>query len=124
MSGGEGHLQDIYKLLDCQIITAVPFGPDSVYCDDEGLTKEPVYQFFGIKGVAQPLAGRGLVIGLDADGNDATPSMTLEDVQAQTFFVERLFRDLWGVREAERLHHCEIGPLEYVTSRLSGELAT
>lgn len=72
-------LQEIYRHLDCQIISSAHLDDgDTIYVDDEGLLGGPVMQFFGIKGVGQPLAGRGLVVGIDADGNDVAPSIAFD----------------------------------------------
>lgn len=121
MSGGEDHLQDIYRLLKCRLITTAPLGEhDTIYCDDEGLLGGPVYQFFGVSGYPQPIAGRGLVVGVDAEGCDTSPTLSLAEVKARTFFIERLFEDLWGLRQANRLHACEIAPLAHVTEHLAG----
>ena len=124
LNGGPDHLADIQHLLGCRIITAMPFGPhDTVYCDDEGLLGEPVYQFFGISGYPDPVAGRGLVVGIDAEGYDVTPRASLAEAKAQTFFIERLFQNLWGLRRAERLNQCEIAPLDHIAAALTREVA-
>ncbi|KUO58139.1 MAG: hypothetical protein APF80_11940 [Alphaproteobacteria bacterium BRH_c36] len=123
MTGGPDHLAAIQNLLGCRIITAMPFGDhDTVYCDDEGLCGEPVYQFFGVKGYPNPVAGRGLVVGIDDEGYDTTPRATLAETKARTFFIERLFRNLWGIRAAERLTQCEIAPLDHITATLTREV--
>lgn len=122
MTGGADNLQDIYRLLACDIITAAHLDAhDAIYCDDEGLTHGPVYQFFGVKGYPQPLAGRGLIVGIDAEGHDCAPRISLADIKARTYFIERLFKDLWGLRHAERLNACEIAPLAHIEATLSGE---
>ena len=122
MTGGADHLQDIYKLLDCDLITTAHLDAhDAIYCDDEGLMHGPVYQFFGIKGYPQPIAGRGLVVGVDAEGNDCAPRLSLADIKARTYFIERLFKDLWGLRHAEHLNACEIAPLAHIEATLTGD---
>lgn len=125
MRGGKDHLQDIYGLLDCQLITTAAFnGHDTIYCDDEGLLHGPVYQFFGVSGNPQPLAGRGLVVGLDADGNDCGPHLSLDEVKARTFFIERWFRDVWSIENAANSQWPEIHPLARVEAILSGEASS
>jgi len=122
MSGGPDHLQQIYKLLGCQLITPAALSDhDSIYCDDEGLIKGPVYQFFGVRGYPQPLAGRGLVVGIDDDGNDEAPRLTLEEVKARTYFIERLTKDAWSMRGATTPNCMEIGHLQHVVTALGGE---
>lgn len=124
MQGGKDHLQDIYKLLDCSIITTAHIDEhDTIYCDDEGLIHGPVYQFFGVKGFPQPLAGRGLVVGLDPEGFDTTPRLTLAEVQARTCFIDRLAQDLWALRTFTAGNTCEIATLSHVEATLRGEVA-
>lgn len=96
-------LDEIYRHLGCRTISAVTLNArDNVYVDDEGLINGPVYQFFGLKGVGQPIAGRGLVVGIDGDGNDIAPQTSLDALKARVVFIERLFADLWKVTEANR----------------------
>lgn len=76
-----GGLQEIYRLLGCDVVDAVylPNG-DCIYVDDEGLLKGPT-QFFYAVGMYAPLAGNGLVVGSGKDGEDADCLSTLEDLQ-------------------------------------------
>jgi len=96
-------LAELYKLLDCSTITAVTLDDkETVYCDDEGLLKGPVYQFFSFKGFDEPIAGKGLVIGIDRDGNDASPTQSLENIRQRLLFVECLHKNAWSVTAATR----------------------
>lgn len=101
---GANELKRYYKLLDCSTITALRSdlmaGDDVIYVDDEGLIKGPVYQFFGVKGYPQPLAGRGLVLGTDKQGNSIAPETTREWLHQNVFWIERLTRDIWGIAPA------------------------
>lgn len=117
------HLPQIYVHLGCTLITTAPVaGGDTVYVDDEGLIKGPVYQFFGLQGYPQPLAGRGLVMGSDGEGNDAAPALSLDEVKARLYFIERLTRDLWSIRQAGS-RALEIGHLAHIERALAGEVA-
>lgn len=123
MPGGPDNLQHIYKLLGCNLITSAAITEhDAIYCDDEGLIKGPVAAFFGVQGNPQPLAGRGLVVGLDADGHDEAPQLTLSEVQARTIFIERMTKDMWWLETAASPKVREIGTLEHVMTRLAGEV--
>ena len=53
----------------------VYFDPDTVYVDDNGLWGAS--HFFQIDGM-QPLAGRGLVLGTDDEGDSIAPTTTLD----------------------------------------------
>ena len=95
-------LAELYQLLGCKLVTAVPIDEhDSIYVDDEGLINGPVRQFFGIRGNGQPLAGRGLVLGIDDDGNDASARITLSELRRRIVFIERLLPDFYHVEGAE-----------------------
>ena len=69
-------------LIGCSTITASAFNDagDVVYVDDEGLLKGPT-DFFLIEGYPQPLAGKGVVVGTDDEGDDVEPSVSLEWLQ-------------------------------------------
>lgn len=114
-------LEKIYALIGCQTITAAhPWqGNDAIYVDDEGLIGGPVYQFFGILGYPQPLAGRGLVVGTGHDGEDQTPEITLPQLIKQTVFIERLTNELWGLYPASNPMKGETMRLDEVVRRLT-----
>lgn len=114
-------LAEIYELLGCQTITIVHLdNHDAIYVDDESLLGGTVYQFFGVKGVGQPLAGRGLVIGVDQDGHDTAPKQTLDQLRARLVFIERLYRDLWSVAPASNPRMGELMPLDDLTAQMEG----
>lgn len=75
----DGDYKSIYRLLDIDTFTAVELNDkrDVVYVDDEGLLKDPVY-FFTVEGYGQPLAGKGLVLGTDGEGETVEPTLSLE----------------------------------------------
>ena len=114
-------LAEIYELLGCKTITVVHLDDhNAVYVDDESLLSGPVYQFFGVKGIGQPLAGRGLVVGIDEDGNDASPKQNLDQLRARLVFIERLYRDLWSVAPASNPRMGELMPLDDLTAQMEG----
>ena len=53
--------------------------------DDEGLITGKEQEFFNIthdeQGASQPLAGRGLVLGTDKEGESVAPSLTIEELR-------------------------------------------
>lgn len=65
-----GDLQSYYELIGCDIVAPVYLGDDGavVYVDEEGLAKGPQH-FFLIEGCSQPLAGRGVMVGTDKNGD-------------------------------------------------------
>lgn len=78
-----GHYSDIYRLTQCDTFTVVGLPHhDALYIDDEGLLGDITKQgFFEYAGYPQPLAGRGLILGTDVEGDTTNPQLTLEEVQ-------------------------------------------
>lgn len=87
----DGSLEQIYKLCDYSCFTVATFNDmgDGVYVDDEGLLK-PTSGFFMIDGYNQPLAGKGLVLGVDDQGESIPPSVTLDWLKEHTTFFQRV----------------------------------
>lgn len=81
------NLQEIYKILDVQVIDAARIALDDVvYVDDEGLLKGPT-NFFAITGeTPNPIAGRGLLVGTTPSGHDTDPRHSLAQITAQVRF--------------------------------------
>lgn len=65
-----------YRALDCETFTLAAFNDigDVVFVDDDGLLKGPT-SFFLIEGYPQPLAGKGLVLGTDPEGETIAPTV-------------------------------------------------
>jgi hypothetical protein len=82
-----GDYKDIYKLIDAELFDVVYIdGNNCVYVDDEGLFKND--QAFFQVGYAM-LAGYGLVLGTDDEGNSISPEIALEDLRKQVTFLTR-----------------------------------
>lgn len=83
-----GDWRDISSLLECDIFTTVYFDDttDSVYVDDEGLYVED-QAFFTIGNYPQPLAGRGLILGCNDEGDSVDCKTTLEEAKAMVKFL-------------------------------------
>jgi hypothetical protein len=75
---------------------------DAVYVDDEGLFKNP-QRFFLIPSNGQPLAGKGLVIGADDEGESTSAETPLEALKRQVIFLERsqFVHDEYFLRETK-----------------------
>lgn len=83
-----GDYTELYKHLHCQIFTAVQINnmQDTIYVDDEGLYVDNQLFFYHKNYPSQPLAGYGLVVGTDEEGESVNPKVTLEEtIQAVTF---------------------------------------
>ena len=82
--------REIYGLIDADTFTVVAVSEtEALYLDDNGLlTDEPVYMFKW-RGYDSPLAGKGLIVGVDAEGEDVDTKMTVDEVSAQIEWLGR-----------------------------------
>lgn len=87
----KGDYKAIYPLIDCQTfdVARVEKNGDGIYIDDEGLlTLTPETRFFTYEGYPNPLAGKGLMLGVNRAGGDSVnPKMTLAQVAAKVKFL-------------------------------------
>lgn len=86
-----GDYKHIYTLLShpehpvtCFTVVGIE-NDDAIYVDDEGLFKEPKH-FFIWNTYPQPLAGRGLILGTNADGDSKSPVITVDQVKERVSF--------------------------------------
>lgn len=79
-----GEYRHIYELIKADTYTAVQITPqqDVIFLDDEGLYAGEHQRFFLYSDYPQPLAGRGLVLGTDREGESVEPKITLDEVEA------------------------------------------
>ncbi len=80
--------RDIYNVVNCETF-ACPYitaENDALYCDDEGLLK-PVEGFFLLEGYSQPIAGNGLILGTDDEGDSADARVDLETLKSRVKFM-------------------------------------
>lgn len=84
-----GNYQQIYDLIDCQTYDCARINKhgDAIFVDDEGLISEKPQAFFLHKDYPQPLAGKGLVLGCDDEGESVAPHTTLDEVTAAVQWV-------------------------------------
>lgn len=114
-------LPAIYKHLQCRTfdVAALPNG-DALYVDDEGLLK-PAYHYIALRGMPEPFAGRGLVLGLDDRGRSIAPSVSLEQLTEDVKFIELLAKDIVMVRNAGSAANERLLPLWRVLKTLAEE---
>jgi hypothetical protein len=76
----DGDYTKIYSLIDCDTFTLAPINHrgDGIFVDDEGLFK-PGQEFFKHANYPQPLAGKGMILGCDEEGDSTEPTVSLED---------------------------------------------
>lgn len=78
-----GDYTNIYEHIKAECFDCVRINRkgDSIFVDDEGLINgDANQQFFGWLGYANPIAGRGLILGTDSEGESISPSITMETV--------------------------------------------
>ena len=84
-----GDYKTIYNLISSDNIKVDTFTcveindqSDTIYVDDEGLNKNLNQQaFFMFNGT--PLAGKGLVLGTDEEGDSQSPTITLQELMTE-----------------------------------------
>lgn len=83
-------LDDLYEILQVDLITVVRIPPNhALILDDEGLLKsKDIQEYFYIDGMAQPLAGRGLILG-DSYGENKSAQLPLDLVKNLVSFPSK-----------------------------------
>jgi len=82
-------LKNIYELVGCSTFDVQRIDNiNSIYVDDEGLFVNP-QRYFKYQGDLNSidLAGNGLVLGVDHEGNSISPTLTLEEVKEAVTFL-------------------------------------
>lgn len=81
--------KEISRMIGADLFTVVHLNDkgDMVFVDDEGLLNGQRY-FFNIRGYPQPLAGNGLVLGTDQEGNTASTTITMKWLKENITFSE------------------------------------
>lgn len=86
------------KTVDCFTVVGIE-EDDSIYVDDEGLlTIQFDTPFFLYDGYPQPLAGNGLVLGTDEEGESVDPKNTLEFIRGKVKFMTLLQAQVYAKR--------------------------
>lgn len=91
----DGNFRNLQKLIGCDCFTIAPLNPKmvtedvSLYVDDEGLLTNP-QAFFQIKGVTyHPLAGNGVILGTNEEGESVDSPVSVQDIAKLTKFYDR-----------------------------------
>lgn len=83
-----GNYKDIYKLTGCDCFTVVGIEDgNGIFVDDEGLFNDPRY-FFLYNGYDQPLAGKGLILGTNEEGDSVDCTLTVDYIREKVKFIE------------------------------------
>lgn len=88
-----GDYRHIYELIDAERFDVARIDDsegDGIYVDDEFLFKNHTL-FYRVDGYAGGyLAGKGLVLGSDEQGESVEPRITLDDLKRRVIFVEKI----------------------------------
>lgn len=81
-----GDFRDIYKLIEaeCFDVANITHG-DGIFVDDEGLMNGPTH-FFEHADYHSPLAGKGLILGCNSEGESVDCKTTVEEVKSKVKF--------------------------------------
>ena len=103
-----GELSDTTRLLECETPTNLGWldKGDTLWIDDDGMRKNPRH-FFAVNGGCE-IAGKGLVIGIDAEGNDCDATVAIADLLARLKF---LWGELQGFHTTSTPNSISIKPL-------------
>ncbi len=84
----DGDYKNICKMIKCDIFTIALIleNEDSICVDDEGLLKDEAY-LFKFEGYSSPLAGLGLILGTDSEGESISVKSSLEDIKNKVKFL-------------------------------------
>jgi hypothetical protein len=99
------NLATMYKAIGCDLVEVVYLNNkrDGVFVDEEGLLKGPT-DFFYIEGTHQPLAGRGVVVGCDEEGETVSAqAVTLEWLRENTAFVKMLAPGVTAISSPQKM---------------------
>ena len=84
----DGDYREISRTIGCDLFTVVQLDRvNCVYVDDEGLLNSPRY-FFIHEDYPQPLAGKGLVLGVDDEGETIGTTLEVADLAKKVKFTE------------------------------------
>ena len=85
-----GDYRQILVLIDAELFDCARFNRkgDAVFVSDIGML-DGTDHFFRIAGYRHPLAGNGLILGCDGEGNSTNPSVSLAWVTENTAFLTR-----------------------------------
>ena len=82
-------IDGIYTTLDCGTFDVVDIdGTNDIYVDDEGLFKpnQLYFEYSGTERTIQ-LAGNGLILGVDDEGESISPTISVEEVKDSVHFL-------------------------------------
>ena len=99
------HFTEISKAIGCEVFAAphIMKNNDTLYCDDEGLLKNPEH-FFLLDSYPQPIAGNGLILGCDDEGESVDVSMSLIELSSRITFMDINDAYNWSKKQSYELN--------------------
>jgi hypothetical protein len=112
-----GDYKNIYTLIEADPFDIVRLSEaNSMYVDDEGLLREPPPEWFMIVN-NQPLAGKGLILGNNAQGESISTTLTIDEAKALIGFERLSFDGFEQYPEGTRVDHPILGNVPLIGSR-------
>ena len=97
--------REIYKQIDADTFECITINKngDAIYIDEEGLLKPFETQcFFMFSGYPQPIAGKGLILGLNrATGESENPTITVKEVIQKVSYLTPYQVYLWTLENED-----------------------
>lgn len=109
----DGDYNSIYKLIDCSMfdLVNITHDGDAIFVDDEGLFKRRqwFFEYLFPNGRSVTLAGRGLVLGVDHEGESVSPKIDLEELTSRITFKRDAVIPAGGITtyDDEGNTHCQ-----------------
>lgn len=81
-----GDYNQIYEFIEAQMFDVARIShDDGIFVDDEGLLNSPTH-FFEHSDYHSPLAGKGLIVGCNSEGESVDCKTTVDEVKAKVTF--------------------------------------
>jgi hypothetical protein len=95
------HFTEISKAIGCEVFSAphIMQDNDTLYCDDEGLLKDPQH-FFLLDSYPQPIAGNGLILGCDDEGESKDVEISLIELSSRITFMDVHDAYNWSLKQS------------------------
>lgn len=93
----DGNYRSIYPLIHCTTFTVLNFNDDDLFIDDEGLLYvNNMTKFFSVPTYPKPLAGYGMIIGYNDEGDAANVRHNAAYYRSKIHFLDVEMVRLFG----------------------------
>lgn len=81
-------LKSIYEHVECKTFDVVRIDDiNSIFVDDDGLVNSDLYFRYFANSSSATLAGNGLILGVDDEGESISPTISVEEVKDSVHFL-------------------------------------